>query len=344
MVIGTLSGARTTPEAPEFQRHLADAVAAGVDLVAVEVSSHALDQGRVDGTRFAVGVFTNLSHDHLDYHGSMEAYFEAKARLFHEGRCQSAVVCTDDEAGRRLAERIRQAGTPELVPYSVVDATNSHSQRNHSSFELNGFGVTIAMPGLHNVANAVGAAVAGHQLGLSHDTIAAGLRQAPPIRGRFEVVDQDHAVTVVVDYAHTPEALEVALQAARLIAKGEVVVVFGCGGDRDAEKRPAMGALAQRLADRVIVTSDNPRSEDPHQIVSEIIAGLPAGENTSAVSVELDRAKAIDQAVVEAKPGDVVLIAGKGHETTQTIGTEVLAFDDRDVASAALAQREESAA
>jgi UDP-N-acetylmuramoyl-L-alanyl-D-glutamate--2,6-diaminopimelate ligase len=301
----------------------------------MEVSSHGLEQGRVDATRFAVGVFTNLSLDHLDYHGTMEAYFAAKARLFTPALSRTAVVCTDDDWGRRLLADVERAGDVPVHAYGLADASDVCLTPAGSTFTWRGRRVELALAGRFNVRNALGAARVGEVLGIDAAVIARGLSSAAPVPGRFETVDAGQPFTVVVDYSHKPDALDQALRTAReLVAgDGELAVVFGCGGDRDVAKRPLMGEVAARLADQVVVTSDNPRSEDPLAIIAAIRDGIPAD---APVQVEPDRGRAIALAVGAAPPGGVVLVAGKGHETTQVIGADVLPFDDRVVAREAL--------
>jgi UDP-N-acetylmuramoyl-L-alanyl-D-glutamate--2,6-diaminopimelate ligase len=337
-IIGTLSGSRTTPEAPELQALLADHARRGNVAVAVEVSSHGLDQGRVAATRFAVAMFTNLSQDHLDYHGTMEEYFRAKSRLFAPGYTGRAVVCVDDPWGRRLAAAVAAAGEVELHEYSLGDAEDLHLTAAGAAFRWRGERVDLPLVGRFNVRNAVGAATVAAVAGVAPADVARGLSAVRPIPGRFEPVDAGQPFTVVVDYAHKPDALAEALRAAReLVAgAGRLTVVFGCGGDRDRAKRPVMGAVASRLADRAIVTSDNPRSEDPRAIIDAIVAGVPAGA-PAVVDVVPDRRAAIAAAVGRAGPGDVVVVAGKGHETTQVVAGRALPFDDRAVAREALA-------
>jgi UDP-N-acetylmuramoyl-L-alanyl-D-glutamate--2,6-diaminopimelate ligase len=337
-VIGTISGARTTPEAPELQALLAAERAAGRRAVAVEVSSHGLELHRVDATRFAVAAFTNLSHEHLDFHGTMDAYFAAKRRLFTREFTARAVVCVDDAWGRRLAGEL--AGDPDAPPvttYGLGDVEALAPGPAGTSFRWRGHRVDLRLPGRFNVLNALAAAHAAEALGVPAETIAKALTDAPVVRGRFEPVDAGQPFTVLVDYAHKPEALAQALATARELvgAGGRLVVVFGCGGDRDAAKRPVMGELAARLADEAVVTSDNPRSEDPRAIISDVQTGIPSG---APVVIEPDRRRAIELALGGARPGDVILIAGKGHETTQVIGETTLPFDDRDVAREALAR------
>lgn len=331
--IGTLSGERTTPAAPELQRRLSEAKARATTLglpgaVAMEVSSHGLDQGRVLGLTFAVGVFTNLSHDHLDYHGSMEAYFEAKAKLFEEATCEVAVIWTGTEAGKALAAR----RTGPLVEVSFSTISDLAIGPHGSTFTWRGRQVTLGLRGRPNVMNALLAAEAAVAVGIDPALVASEMTVLQPVRGRMEAVagGSSESPQVLVDYAHTPEALESALEVARELAgEHRLVLVMGCGGDRDALKRPVMGRVASTGADLVWITNDNPRSEDPASIALAIRAGATG---PAAITVELDRAQAIAQAIGAAGPGDVVLIAGKGHETTQVFATETVAFDDVVVA------------
>ena len=332
-VIGTLGGARTTPEAPVLHALLAEARDSGRRSVAMEVSSHALTEQRVEGIRFDVAVFTNLSHEHLDHHGTMEAYFAAKATLFTPEHASQGVANADDPWGRRLLE---SAPVP-MTGFSTTEATDVVAGREETSFTWRGRQVRLRLRGAYHVANALAAAAAARALGIDDDAVVAGLAAAAPVVGRFEVVDVPAPVTAVVDYAHTPEGLHTALHSARTLAgDGRVLCVFGCGGDRDRAKRPAMGAVAATDADVVVVTSDNPRSEDPLAIIEEILAGVP---DRSAVVVEPDRRAAIARAVHEAIPGDVVLLAGKGHEQTIDMGGTLVPFDDRREAADALRAR-----
>ena len=333
-VIGTLGGRRTTPEAPDLQRYLAEAVGAGRGAVAMEVSSHALTQHRVDAIRFDVAAFTNLSRDHLDHHGSMEEYFEAKASLFTPGRCRHAVVLADDPWGARLLERLDPATTTAV---QRDEAGAVLLTVGWSRFAWRGRPVDLPLSGRFNVDNALMAAAVAVTLGVDEDVVVAGLRAAPAVPGRMEVVGAGMPVSVLVDYAHTPAGLDAALRAVRALSgDGRVVCLFGCGGDRDRGKRPEMGAVAGELADVVILTSDNPRSEDPAAIIDQVRSGM---ERHAEVVVEPDRATAIRVAVGLARPGDVVLLAGKGHEVTQVSGDVVVPFDDRVEAGAALAER-----
>ena len=325
-VIGTLTGTRTTPESTDLQRQFDEFVHDGVTAVAMEVSSHALAQHRVDGTWFRVGVFTNLSRDHLDFHSSLNAYFDAKASLFTPDRCASAVINVDDEWGRKLVERLTIPWRPcslDLVDDIKLDADESRCR-------WDGVELRVPLGGRFNLANGLAAALVARSLGVMPETIAAGLAAAGPVPGRFERVDAGQPFSVVVDYAHTPDGLEQLLLAAREVAgQGRVLVVFGCGGDRDRTKRGPMGAVAARLADTAVVTSDNPRSEDPSAIIDAVLEGI---EDRSNVLVEPDRRAAIALALHDAHPGDVVVVAGKGHETVQIVGALETPFDDRTVA------------
>jgi UDP-N-acetylmuramoyl-L-alanyl-D-glutamate--2,6-diaminopimelate ligase len=326
-VIGTLSGTHTTPAAPELQAHLAELVAEGFDAVAMEVSSHALVQHRVDAVRFRVAVFTNLTQDHLNFHGTMEDYFAAKASLFDPERAEVAVVNADDPWGRRLLDSARLP----TRPFSMADASGLVVDRSGSSFSWAGEAVRIRLPGTVNVANALAAAAAARELGVAPPAVAKGLSDLDAVRGRNEPVERGQPFSVLVDYAHTPDALALTLAGARdMAAGGRVLVVFGCGGDRDRGKRPLMGEIATRLADVAVLTNDNPRGEDPTTIIDEVRAGVRRPE---VLVVEPDRRAAIGVALAAARPGDVVVLAGKGHETTQVTGDRVVPFDDRAVAA-----------
>jgi UDP-N-acetylmuramoyl-L-alanyl-D-glutamate--2,6-diaminopimelate ligase len=331
-VIGTLTGARTTTEAPALQARLAELAAEGTQAVAMEVSSHALAQRRVDAVWFEAVAFTNLSQDHLEYHGTMEEYFRAKASLFDPARARVGVANADDEWGRRLLASSRLA----VRPFGMADAHGLVVDRDGSSFTLDGERVHLRLSGAFNVANALAAAAVARELGVAAADVAAGLGTVAAVPGRFERVDGGGPVAVVVDYAHTPDGLEKVLATARQLAgEGRVVAVFGAGGDRDHAKRPAMGDVATRLADLAVLTSDNPRNEDPLAIIAEVRAGVGRPE---ALVVEPDRRAAIALALSAARPGDVVVIAGKGHETTQVLaGGRTVPFDDRDVARELLA-------
>ncbi len=320
---------RTTPEATDLQRMLAEMAGRGVDIAAVEVSSHALVLGRVDATEFRVGAFTNLSQDHLDFHEDMEDYFQAKAKLFD--RTALGVVWVDDPAGARLAA---EAEVP-IVSVGMGDADVRGKpvavMLDGSVFDAAGRGggarIHLRLAGRFNMENALVAAACANALGIAWDTIADGIGRVTSIPGRFEIVNTRKDCTVVVDYAHTPEGVESVVAAARELAGGgRVIAVVGAGGDRDREKRPLMGA-AVATADLAVITTDNPRSEDPASIASEVAAG--AGADALVV---VDRREAIRAAIERATSEDVVLILGKGHEQFQEVAGELRPFDDRQVA------------
>ncbi len=323
------STSRTTMEAIDLHRDLRRMVDAGDAACAMEVSSHALEQERVGGVRFAAAAFTNLTRDHLDYHGDMEAYFAAKARLF-DGRCPAAANA-DDPYGQRLAVDVRFAIDAE----ADVRAEQVELGADGTRFRLvSPWGTTeiaTRLVGRFNVENALAAAASAGLAGVPLETIASGLAALDGVPGRMQVVSDGSPCSVIVDYAHTPDALASVLRAVRPLAEGRLTIVFGCGGDRDRGKRPEMARVACELADRIIVTSDNPRSEDPEAIVAEILIGAGRG-----VECELDRATAIRRAIADAQPGDVVVIAGKGHEQGQETHGVVTPFDDADVAREAL--------
>jgi UDP-N-acetylmuramoyl-L-alanyl-D-glutamate--2,6-diaminopimelate ligase len=341
-VIGTLTGERTTPEAPALQRELAHLRDAGALAVAMEVSSHALDQDRASGTDFSACVFTNLSQDHLDYHHTMEAYFASKAHLFRSGEVDVAVVNREDQWGARLLELLSGGGS-RVVTFGAGDATDVVIGEHGSAFCWRGRRLELNLPGRFNVTNAVGAATTAWELDVGWEAISIGLASVPPVRGRFEAVDEGQPFGVLVDFAHTPAALAEALRAARELTgqgpgtggghQGRVILVFGAGGDRDRSKRPLMGKVATELADIVVITSDNPRSERPLAIIEEVASGA---NDAVPPLVDVDRASAIAGALRTARAGDVVLIAGKGHETGQDFGTHVEPFDDVAVTRDAL--------
>jgi UDP-N-acetylmuramoyl-L-alanyl-D-glutamate--2,6-diaminopimelate ligase len=331
-LLGTLTGTRTTPEATELQARLAAFAAGDKHAVVMEVSSHALELHRVDATRFAVAVFTNLSPEHLDFHESMDVYFRAKARLFEPERTEVAVVNADDPYGRALLD----AALVPTRPFSLVDAVDLEVSAGGSTFTWEGQRVHLRLGGVFNVANALAAATAAQVLGVPPATVAEALSAAPVVPGRFETVDAGQSFAVVVDYAHTPAGLEQVLLAARAVAAGgRVLLVFGCGGDRDAAKRPAMGEVAARLADHAVLTTDNPRREGPAAIAAAVLAGVA---RPGVVDVEPDRRQAIARALAAAGPGDVVVVAGKGHETEQVLADRTIPFDDRVVAREELAR------
>jgi UDP-N-acetylmuramoyl-L-alanyl-D-glutamate--2,6-diaminopimelate ligase len=325
---------RTTPEAIELQRDFAEMVAGGDCACAMEVSSHALALHRADAIHWAVAVFTNLTQDHLDFHPTMEDYFVAKRRLFEAGP-RTAVVNVDDAYGRRLADDLDDPVTFGIDSAdAALRATDVETALTGSRFRVAGLELRTPLPGRFNVLNVLGAVAAARALDVADDVIAEALSRAGRVPGRFEPVDAGQPFAVLVDYAHTPDSLENVLRAARDLTDGRVIVVFGAGGDRDRGKRPLMGRAARALADRVVVTSDNPRSEDPEAIIAQILDGTGEGPEVEAL---VDRREAIARAVELAGAGDVVVIAGKGHEQGQEFedGRKV-PFDDVTVAREAL--------
>ena len=320
VTIGTLSAHQpgrppNTPEAPELQAMLRTAVESGTKAVAMEVSSIGLAQHRVDATWFSVAVFTNLTQDHLEFHGDMESYFAAKRSLFAGDRVGAAVVNRDDPYGARLLAELKGSPFP-VIAYSVQDPA-----------------IPIQLPGTYNQSNAQAALAAAVALGVDRELAVDALAGVQRIPGRMDRVDEAQEFVALVDYAHTPDALAHSLGAARdLAADHRVIVVFGCGGDRDKAKRPLMGQVATELADRAILTSDNPRSEDPQAIITDVLSGAASGK----LDVYPDRRDAIRAAVEMADAGDVVLIAGKGHETGQEVAGRVVPFDDREELAAAI--------
>jgi UDP-N-acetylmuramoyl-L-alanyl-D-glutamate--2,6-diaminopimelate ligase len=335
--------ALTTPEAPALQAQLAAMAERGVDTVVMEVSSHALTLGRVDGVHFAVGAFTNLSRDHLDFHPTMADYFEAKARLFDPSsplRARRAVVCVDDEAGRVMAERAEGAITVSAqgrpADWHAEEVTAEAGAQEFTAVDPAGVHhrVGVPLPGEYNVANCLVALAILDELGVSPEQAVSGLRQTR-VPGRLEQVDCGQEFLALVDYAHKPGALGAVLQSLRRPA-GRLAVVFGAGGDRDPGKRGPMGRIAAELANLVVVTDDNPRSEDPAAIRREILDGAAEAGGAAQVVEIGDRRAAIQHAVAWAAPGDVVLITGKGHETGQTRGGQTHPFDDRVELAAAL--------
>lgn len=358
-VIGTLGnsldgrvsgGGLTTPDPIALQQQLADWRDQNVRYAAMEVSSHGLAQSRVDGVLFRGAVFTNLTRDHLDFHGTMENYGAAKAALFARPGLRFAVINADDEFGVELAKQLH--GRLEVFEYSLAEPT-AISARD-VRFSLSGVQAQVVTPwgrivlraallGDFNLANLLAVIGTLGALGFSASDIESVLPKLRPIVGRMDCVGNgnghSHDIEVVIDYAHTPDALEHALQALRRHCSGKLWCVFGCGGDRDVGKRPLMGAIAAQYADRVVITSDNPRSENADDILAAIVAGIPADVNKNTVQIESDRATAIALAVHHAAPGDLVLIAGKGHEGYQVIGTTRLPFSDSAVARTALQAR-----
>lgn len=339
---------RTTPEAPDVQQLLSEMLEQGCRSAVMEVSSHALSLKRVDGMRFAAGVFTNLTRDHLDFHEDMEAYFAAKRRLFEMLPSGAAgVINMDDPRGPSLVEICRRPVTYAIN--AAADVTPGQVEMTLSGLRFDvktpkgSARIASKLVGRPNVYNILAATAAAVSLDLPIQAIEAGVSDLAGVPGRFEVVSGGGDVTVVVDYAHTDDALRNLLETARPLSTKRLITVFGCGGDRDRSKRPLMGMVAARLSDVVVITSDNPRSEDPSRIIEEIERGIPAGSQASSrtliVESLVDRAAAIDRAVAMATPGDVVLIAGKGHEKYQQVGDRVLPFDDGEVARAALSKR-----
>ena len=334
----SLPALRTTPESWELQRLLCQMACAGCTHVVMEVSSHALVLHRTDTIPFAVGVFTNLTEDHLDFHGTMEAYRAAKGRLFDQ--CGKAVLNLDDEAGRWYAGRVTcpQVTYSERRDEADLTARNLRLFPDHIRFEAVTWGklcrVSLPIPGGFTLYNALGALGCGLALGLELEGMARSLAGAGGVKGRLEVVPvpEEAGFTVLIDYAHTPDALEKVLVAVKDFTPGRVICLFGCGGDREREKRPKMGAIAAALADYVVVTSDNPRTEDPMAILRDILAGM--GESDTPRQVIPHRREAIAAALALARPGDAVLLAGKGHETYQEVGEERRPLDERAVVAA----------
>ena len=329
---------RTTPEATDFQRLLAEMRDLGADVVAAEISSHALELGRVSATRFEVAAFTNLSQDHLDFHGDMGSYRRAKERLFREYEVGTSVINVGDPVGAEIGRWVE--GSKTLVgPGGDLWVEEAAISFEGTVFDLVTSGsrsrVRSPLIGAFNVENALVAAGCCLAVGLTMDEVVSGLERLDPVPGRFELVSGDSPIKVVVDYAHTPEGISQAVAVGRGLTQGRVIAVFGAGGDRDREKRPLMGAAASS-ADLAVATSDNPRSEDPDLIIAEMVAGMRPDATTL---VEPDRRKAIAIALDHAQAGDVVLVLGKGHETGQEIKGVIHPFDDHEVTRAALARR-----
>ena len=341
------AGVRTTPESLDLHALFAEMIEAGVDAVAMEVTSHALALDRVEGLRFAAAAFTNLTQDHLDFHQGMEDYFEAKRELFRAGRLERGAINADEVYGRKLLETTDVPSISfGIAPKAGVRATDVELGVSGSSFTVStpkgDFHVKSSLAGSFNVSNCLAAAATCLQAGVGIDSIERGLSAGVSVPGRFESIDSGQDFSVIVDYAHTPDSLDNVLRAARGLADrggGRVIALFGCGGDRDRGKRPLMGAVAARLGDIVVVTSDNPRSEDPAAIIDEILEGVVAERAGGPDAVFVDRREGIDFAVAEARTGDVVVIAGKGHETGQEFRDRTIPFDDRTVAREALQAR-----
>jgi UDP-N-acetylmuramoyl-L-alanyl-D-glutamate--2,6-diaminopimelate ligase len=327
---------RTTPEAIDLQRTFRAMLDSGDVACAMEISSHALELRRAEGIRCAAAVFTNLSQDHLDFHDSMEDYFAAKRRLFTGAAPAPAAVNIGNEWGRRLAEELTYANRAPLITFGLADDAEIRPDQLElgaagARFTAGGIEIQSKLRGRFNVENVLGVIAAGILLDVAEEEIAAGVAALEGVPGRFEAVDEGQPFSVVVDYSHKPDALDNVLRTARELAEGRVIVVFGAGGDRDRQKRPLMGRVARDLADVVIVTSDNPRSEDPLAIIQDVLQGTGTD-----VEIDPDRRSAIERAIDLAEAGDVVVIAGKGHEQGQEIAGEKLAFDDRVVAREAL--------
>ncbi len=327
---------RTTPEAIDLQRSFREMLDAGDRSAALEATSHGSELGRLAGVSFEALAFTNLGQDHLDFHGTFERYFDAKRRLFVEGDRPPAAVNVGDEHGRRLADELRSLGHERMLTFGfAADADlkpdNLDLDAAGARFRAGGLDLRTSLRGRFNVENVLAALAVSRLLGVDDDAIVAGIAELGGVPGRFEAVDEGQPFTVVVDYSHKPDALENVLRTARDLTRNRVICVFGCGGDRDRGKRPLMGKIAVELADVAIVTSDNPRSEDPNAIIAEVLEGAGPG-----AEVEPDRRAAIERAVGVAQDGDVVLIAGKGHEQGQEFADRTFPFDDREVARDAL--------
>jgi UDP-N-acetylmuramoyl-L-alanyl-D-glutamate--2,6-diaminopimelate ligase len=323
---------RTTPEAIDLQRAFREMLHAGDRSCALEATSHGSELGRLDGVRFGALAFTNLGQDHLDFHGTFERYFAAKRRLFVEGERPPAAVNIGDDYGRRLADELRALGQQPLLTFGAAGDADIRPEQleldgNGARFQAGGIDLRTKLRGRFNVENVLAAVAVSRLLGIENDAIATGVEALEGVPGRFEAVEAGQPFAVVVDYSHKPDALENVLRTARELASSRVICVFGCGGDRDRAKRPLMGRIANELADVAIVTSDNPRSEDPDAIIAEVLAGAGAG-----LEIEPDRAAAIGRALALAQEGDVVVIAGKGHEQGQEFAGRVVPFDDREVA------------
>jgi UDP-N-acetylmuramoyl-L-alanyl-D-glutamate--2,6-diaminopimelate ligase len=332
-----LSVRRTTPESLDLQMLFKRMVDEGVEAAVMEVSSHAIDLGRTKGCAFDTLVFTTMGRDHLDYHGSMDNYFSTKAQLFWESEAPG-VINLDDQYGSRLFSEIKQRKLGFAVTQkdkADVYADSINSDISSSSFTLHSpagtIDITLKLPGFFNIYNALAAACVGIFLEIPLSVIKAGIEKVTSVPGRFERIDEGQDFTVIVDYAHTPDALRTVINTARKLTKGNVIVVFGCGGDRDKGKRPLMGRVAAELSDFSIITSDNPRSEDPASIIKEIEMGM-IGKPGIDYELIIDRKLAIKKALRKARQGDIVLIAGKGHEATQEFAGKTVQFDDREVA------------
>lgn len=334
----------TTPESRDLQALFSQMLAAGCTHVVMEVSSHSLDLGRVEGIRFAVGLFTNLTQDHLDYHKTMEAYAAAKAKLF--AHCERAAVNLDDDWSAFMLEH---AACPVLKFSAKSDAAelvardikySADSVKFCAVQEMSIERVRLGIPGTFSVYNALGALACMRLLGVPLKEAAAAIATAKGVKGRVEVVPTDGDYTILIDYAHTPDALENVLKSMRAVTQGRLVALFGCGGDRDRTKRPIMGRIASECADFVVVTSDNPRTENPEDIIADILQGIPGGTPKQVIP---DRIQAIQWVIEHHEPGDVILLAGKGHEDYQIIGKTKIHLDEREVVAEVLRKRRERA-
>ncbi len=337
-----IPASKTTPDPMEFQNLLVKMRDSGCDYVVMEVSSHALEQCRIADTFFEVGAFTNLTQDHLDYHKTMENYYLAKKKLFSV--CKNAIICVDDSYGKRLADELK----PNVLTYS---ATNNPADVMADNIDMDVNGVSFLIktkseqteafyctPGLFSVHNAMTAILVCNSLGYSLDEAANLLRSCPPVKGRSERIETGHDFTVICDYAHSPDGLKNILDSIKGYKKGRIVTLFGCGGDRDKTKRPLMGEVAAKNSDFLIVTSDNPRTENPDSIIDDIMVGV---EKYSTPYTKItNRKDAIFYAIKTAKPDDIILLAGKGHEDYQVIGTEKIHFDEREIVCQALQELE----
>lgn len=323
----TLHTERTTPEAPELMELFAEMVREGCTYAVMEVSSHALELHRVDGCRYLVGAFTNLTQDHLDFHGTMERYRQAKSKLFD--RCRCGVINADDEAGRQIAAGCGCAVTTFGISGGDLRAERIQMGADGVAFDCGAMHIRLGIPGRFSVYNALAAIGICKQCGVAEDVIVSALQKAHGVKGRAEVVPCGGDYTLLIDYAHSPDGLENILRSVKGFARGRIVVLFGCGGDRDKSKRPKMGKIAGRLADFCIVTSDNPRTEEPAGIIRDILAGMD--DATADYVVIENRRDAIEYAITHAQKDDVIVLAGKGHEDYQILGEKKIHFDEREV-------------
>lgn len=333
----TLPAKHTTPDPAELHVLFARMVKAGCEFAVMETSSHAMDQHRLDGCRFEAGVFTNLTQDHLDYHGTMEEYYKAKKKLFQ--MADSAVVNYDDAYGQRLIEELRQEGGIQIKSFSIMDDRADYTARNIDKHEAGvdfafvGAGVIermkFCMPGSYSVSNAMAVTACLYQLGIPINEISKGLAHSKGVRGRTEIIPTGLDFTIICDYAHSPDGLQKVLTAVKDFAKGRVVCLFGCAGDRDPAKRPLMGRIVSELADFVVLTSDNPRSEDPQRIIDQTLKGVK--EFNTPHKVFVDRYQAIKWALDNAERDDIVILAGKGHEDYQVLSFGTIAFDEHAI-------------